>query len=358
MFSFCSKGSPACLWSEMDQFCRVLQKGSVPIDKKWPLLILQLRDVADHPFLDDAQKARMHEILVELLQKKVFSDERYLQTVDSIHSVMQAPYEAKMLEISRETYNLLEDINRLVGLRHKEIVAAADLVEDDIAGGKDPAVVLAGVRNTLRDVAEKMEQDTVTLKDMSFRDSLTGLGNRHSFDTYLEAAIAAGKEHRERVCLIMFDIDHFKNFNDTYGHLVGDQVLRTLAGQVRKIVQPMEAAGKHVHAARYGGEEFAVLLRGSAARHAGRTAEQIRCSIENSSLLLRDAEGEVVESGLRVTVSVGVAEFWPGWKESPDLRLVDAADKALYHAKRNGRNKTVCFDPNSEPQYQIITEEV
>ncbi len=113
MFSFCSKGSPACLWSEMDQFCRVLQKGSVPIDKKWPLLILQLRDVADHPFLDDAQKARMHEILVELLQKKVFSDERYLQTVDSIHSVMQAPYEAKMLEISRETYNLLEDINRL-----------------------------------------------------------------------------------------------------------------------------------------------------------------------------------------------------------------------------------------------------
>ncbi|MDR2161636.1 MAG: GGDEF domain-containing protein, partial [Desulfovibrio sp.] len=188
---------------------------------------------------------------------------------------------------------------------------------------------------------------------LSRKDSLTGLANRRFFDEYLEGAVAEWEKSKAPLGLIIFDVDFFKKFNDTYGHPVGDQVLRTLAAQVRKVLEPLgQTQDSKVLAARYGGEEFGIILQGPVVRRMAMVAESVRKAVEKSSLLLRDSSGNVVESGLRVTISVGTAPLWDGWFSSLRANLVDAADKALYRAKSEGRNRTVEFVPGKNPSYR------
>ncbi len=344
-----------CLWSDNDRFCAVLQKASVPLDGKWPLLILYLRGLKEDRFLSEVQKSKMQEILLRTLQDKLFTDERYTDVQKEMHAIVNAPFELKLREIAREAAALTEEVNKILGTRKQEVISVAESMEQGIANGEDPREILAALREALRDVAVKMEQDTNTLTDLSRKDSLTGLANRRSFDEFIEDTAQLWEKEKIPAALILFDIDHFKNFNDTYGHLVGDQVLRALASKVRRIIEPLSADGTAALLCRYGGEEFTVILRGPIAAQSLRISEAIRKAVEGSTLLLRDANGEVLESGLRVTVSVGVAAMWSGWKGAFLVNLIDCADKALYHAKRSGRNCTVQYTPEEEQMYTLAT---
>ena len=227
----------------------------------------------------------------------------------------------------------------------------------ELARGGDPAFLLAEIRDSLKGVVAKMEQDANILVSLSNKDSLTGLANRRFFDTFLDECVERWNTTRENVSLIMFDIDRFKKFNDIYGHLVGDQVLRTLAVQVQSIIAPLQDGSSKVLVARYGGEEFCILLSGGVARQAVQIAEQLRKTVQKTSLLLRDAAGKVLESGLKVTISVGIADIWPKWGGAFQTNLVDCADKALYHAKNSGRNCTVRYTPEADKTYTVVPKE-
>ena len=157
-------------------------------------------------------------------------------------------------------------------------------------------------------------------------DPLTGIGNRRSFDSSLREAIAAAEKENEPLSLVMIDIDHFKRFNDTYGHQLGDQVLRLVARHMTECID-----GEQV-AARYGGEEFGVILRGAGIDQAMRTADRIRVHVANKKVMNRRT-GEVLG---HITLSLGVAEFHDGDTVST---LVHRADEALYRAKASGRNR-------------------
>jgi diguanylate cyclase (GGDEF)-like protein len=159
----------------------------------------------------------------------------------------------------------------------------------------------------------------------AMRDGMTGLWNRLYLDERLKGESAAAIRHGRAMSAIMADIDHFKTINDTHGHLFGDDVIRRVADVITHTVRRDDVA------CRYGGEEFLVLCPEVAASGAAVLAERIR----------QEVEAIQFHTGLRVTISLGVAQF----QDSGD-RLLKAADSALYQAKRGGRNR-VCSCSNA-----------
>nr|WP_243846400.1 GGDEF domain-containing protein [Rhizomicrobium palustre] len=170
-----------------------------------------------------------------------------------------------------------------------------------------------------------------TVRKESRLDPLTGLANRKAFDIELQAAIDDARETNTSVALMMCDIDHFKRFNDTWGHQTGDQVLRLVSGCLSENVKGRDTA------ARYGGEEFAVILRRTELTGAIKLASQIRSNVENKKLVKRST-GDILGT---ITISIGVAEL--GQNDTAE-KLVQRADQCLYKAKNSGRNRVTAED--------------
>jgi diguanylate cyclase (GGDEF)-like protein len=164
-------------------------------------------------------------------------------------------------------------------------------------------------------------------------DGLTGLANRRGFDRELEREWRQAGEQCRPLALMMIDIDHFKLFNDRYGHVRGDACLRAV-GETLSMVTLEEA----VLVARYGGEEFALLLPGQDLDRAAALADEARKAVED--LMIAHAEAPC---GL-VTISIGVESLVPE-QDQPTADLVESADGALYAAKRRGRNTVVARVP-------------
>jgi len=171
------------------------------------------------------------------------------------------------------------------------------------------------------------------LEELASLDGLTGLANRRGFDRELDQAWRRAGELVQPLALMMIDIDHFKLFNDRYGHVQGDACLRAV-GETLSLVALDEA----LIVARYGGEEFALLLPGLDIERAITLAEDARRSIEE--LLITHADSP---SGI-VTISIGVESRVPQPGQSV-ASLLEAADRALYDAKRRGRNTVVAHSP-------------
>jgi diguanylate cyclase len=172
-------------------------------------------------------------------------------------------------------------------------------------------------------------KDSLALAEQhSNTDPLTGLANRRSLEAFLRTAQISAMEAGTPLSILMIDIDHFKTFNDGYGHQVGDQVLRLVARVLQESVRECDLA------ARYGGEELIAVLPGAALDACAEAAERIRRRI-GEARLTRRATGEELTS---VTVSIGVAQF--RMAESAE-GMIERCDRALYQAKRSGRNCTV-----------------
>ena len=173
-----------------------------------------------------------------------------------------------------------------------------------------------------------LRQNLGEAREQAETDELTGIANRKRFDMALRQAIVRATDERESLTLVMADIDHFKRFNDTHGHQVGDQVLRLVARTVADSVRNGDLP------ARYGGEEFAVILPRTTLHAARPIAERIRTTLAARKFVRRDTR-EVIGS---ITIPIGAALYRPG--ETP-MALISRADSALYTAKRQGRNRLV-----------------
>ena len=216
----------------------------------------------------------------------------------------------------------------------RPITGSLDLMQQDCAfmplieNGEVVAVCV-----TIADVTElavawkEREVALEALRDSSERDALTGLYNRRHVDRRLQAEYNSWTRHQDAFAVLLFDIDHFKRINDTYGHPMGDAVLRKIAATVSPQLRNSDVVG------RYGGEEFIVILPHCDEVGAAVVGEKIRAAIENDAL-------EVSTGPLKVTVSVGGSVAYDGL---PGVAaLVSEADQALYDAKHGGRNQ-VCI---------------
>lgn len=189
----------------------------------------------------------------------------------------------------------------------------------------------------LREAKRALEHLNDALETLSLEDSLTGLGNRRKFDLTLSNECLQGARYQTSLALVMIDVDHFKRYNDLYGHPAGDECLRLVGASVK-------AAGSRGSdiATRYGGEEIAVLLPQTGREGALAAAERIRLAVE----ALRIAHAG--NPAGHVTISIGVATFIPSDQAAPESWLVAAADRALYAAKADGRNQVRLAEPLDE----------
>jgi diguanylate cyclase (GGDEF)-like protein len=185
-----------------------------------------------------------------------------------------------------------------------------------------PAIVRQRLRNHLQ-----LKRQRDLLRRMAFIDGLTGLANRRKFDETLESEWRRAQRRQQPIALLLADIDHFKAYNDHYGHVAGDDCLRAVA---RAIAEQMKRSGDL--AARYGGEEMVCILPNTDLNGARSVAEEIRADLARRGL---PHHGSPVAAA--VTVSVGVACATPT-TEHQHLALLALADQQLYEAKRGGRD--------------------
>jgi len=181
---------------------------------------------------------------------------------------------------------------------------------------------------TLEESLDRSQRQQKTLRMDAATDSLTGLANRKTIINELERMLQQPPQEHRPVVAIMADIDHFKEVNDTYGHLVGDKVLTEISNRIRSALRDFDEVG------RYGGEEFLLVLNGANLVTAKNVAERIREHVTSQPINLQGVE-------IRASISLGVAAAHPGEKTDSVLAR---ADKALYAAKAAGRNCVIIAD--------------
>ncbi len=212
-------------------------------------------------------------------------------------------------------------------------VAAGDLAVDLPQGGGGEVGYLTNVfnymvsrlregRRELDSINETLQKKNEELEMLSITDGLTGLVNHRFLIQKLNEEGIRASRYKHEFSVLMADVDHFKQYNDEFGHPAGDEVLRRVADIIRASVRPGDTA------ARYGGEEYAIVMPETPGPEAFEIAEHIRARVASEAF-----------PGRRITLSIGVAEF-PSDADLPHA-VIAAADKALYEAKREGRNRTV-----------------
>jgi len=227
------------------------------------------------------------------------------------------------------------------------IASEVDAVREILQVGKGNLRAPEDIENDVREriaelsLALHMENQSMALQQEELlrratTDALTGIGNRAAFDARLDLELERALREGGPLALLLMDVDHFKKFNDTYGHQVGDRVLQVVAFTLDENIRKVDFA------ARYGGEEFAVIAPRTSHDHAAQLAERLRRSIAAATVSSE-------KGNLGVTVSIGVAVLSDPSEPTKDaLRLIKAADALLYQAKCNGRNRVESLSPRRQ----------
>lgn len=281
--------------------------------------------------------------------------------LDGIYEEYLAPSRTRTA-LDRAGANVSREIDNIVGMLGEMILATSQDRNDcadasrQLARSADQGSIRAvadAIINSLRAVEiryaateqrlnaakqemESLQQSLAMTTIEATRDIVTGLANRRGFNGAIERACERANSEFEPFSLLMLDIDHFKDFNDRFGHLMGDSVLGLIGVTLKQSIKGQDFA------ARYGGEEFAVILPDTSLRNAAVLAEQIRDKIMGRELKKRST-GERLGG---ITVSIGVACHRPGERPRP---IIERADSCLYEAKRAGRNCVRC--ENDDPEW-------
>ncbi len=263
------------------------------------------------------------------------------KVIDKIDHIMSV-IDAAVGSTSKHTESLADMTSQLG--RAKDRDAIRGIVEELVKTVKDMELDNKTLETRLTESKQEithLQQNLETVRTESLTDPLTTVANRKCFDEALAKAMALANERDEPLSLVMADIDHFKSFNDTYGHLTGDQVLRLVALAMKQNVKGQDLV------ARYGGEEFAIILPDTTLRAATTVADYIRRTVMSKELMKRSTHEHLG----RVTISAGVATLHRG--DTPQS-LIERTDSCLYAAKHGGRNAIVCeTDPEVCPVVEM-----
>lgn len=290
------------------------------LDKSKTLFTSEILQSLYNDFISDAHQAAVNR-LSKTVREIIY---------DFLHKISQEEqnlnqYAQTLAEVSSraEHINAIEDIKELVQLLLTETKKREDATHSMQTTLKSMSLDMKKLRNEVA----KLNADATT-------DALTKINNRHAFDVEIEGLISLSKSENKPLCLVLIDIDHFKTFNEKFGHSIGDKVLRFVASLIKNNIKGNDSA------ARFSGEQFAVLLPETHLEGAVSVAENIREKLAKQTL---SDSAEKIELGT-ITASFGVSAYEYG--ESVD-QFVHKADIALSDAKKAGRNKVIA---NTEKQ--------
>jgi diguanylate cyclase (GGDEF)-like protein len=285
------------------------------------------------------------------------SIERYRGAIDFVTQMLDVdfvaavsfiqPFDQNFKDLTQSVEALVHEVQALQAREaQKALTSAANTTRAfEAVGSAAVLLALLAAANMARATvgARRLSRQNRLLTQMTQIDALTGLGNRRYFDETLAEAWADCTARQAPLTLIMFDIDHFKKFNDSQGHQAGDTCLRHVAAAVTASIRDTPEK-----AARYGGEEFAIIMPEAPLESGRSVAERVRSTVE----MLAIAHPAAGPPGV-VTVSLGVASLIPTASGAP-ATLIEAADRVLYAAKRGGRNRV--GDIPAEPPAAMAPE--
>lgn len=226
--------------------------------------------------------------------------------------------------ITTSTLSVLAILSGMGAKSMEDALLNADRAEELEAMNEE----LSAMQQELEAQYHQLEEANTRLEYLAATDGLTGLANHRAFQEELSLLIARTERDNKPLALILIDVDHFKKYNDSFGHPAGDEVLKTVAALLRDTVRKADFP------ARYGGEEFAALLYNADTEAAAQIAERYRAAIANCIFPNR-----------AVTVSIGISVYH---RNDDGAMLIQRADSALYHAKHNGRNRVVFYEQISQ----------
>jgi len=343
-----------------EDFVDILNRFGIKDDPEWVAVVLFVRNLLRHlSVYSDEKKSEIQREVFEELAKKDFSRKHFDAVVAMLDMYLMQTIGALELEeaLAREKRSamaLVQEMNDVISTLHgsserqtRKLDAFGQRTVGVIESDSDRSAIVSQVRSMFQELIVEFKEESRELNDRArmleqhanYDPLLTGLHNRRALDAFLEETVTGREADSLALSLIMLDVDHFKQVNDTFGHQVGDDVLRALAGIVSA-----NAAQYRGFTARYGGEELVVVLTNIPLSIARLCAETIRVEVERYDFRIR-TDGELAEEPVRFTVSAGVAQWESGWDGT---KLIGAADAALYRAKSGGRNAVATHSGKKE----------
>ena len=332
----------------------ITDKSLLDMNKTDSLVKNSLNNLNNPDPINESNQDKLEEPILDVITKQLVKSERRLATLtEFVQSLFK-----KVLQTQDEMTDNLED-----NIRFVEKDLGSDLNVIDKAGEieqilKEEGIIFPGkpfnkfleaFDSKITDKQDKLQNMTASYKKIekelaeykkevntlnvninkyreeTITDHLTGLHNRKYLDIKLDEEINRFSRHKQPFCILLLDLDDFKIINDSYGHVIGDQVLKHLAGIIKKHIRKTDFSF------RYGGEEFLVLLLNTNIENAMKVAEQIRSKVASTNFTLKEKE-------FATTITIGVAQYIAG--ESLES-LIERADKNLYKGKNNGKNKVI-----------------
>jgi len=291
----------------------------------------ELKTVLDDYFNDSGKLNQ--EMLWEIYQRFFIQDNQALEKIrDELRHVISS-IQGEVKHSGEELGGFSSELSRFSEILDssstpQEMASAVQRMISGTQSALNSQNLFYSHMTELAEETESLRKELMQIKEESLTDALTGIANRRAFDIELQDSMTEAEDQHSALCLLLIDIDHFKKFNDTYGHLIGDKVLRFVAATLKRCVKGQDFA------ARYGGEEFAVILPNTSQVGAKVIAEQIRKAI--SAKELHDKAKN--ENYGKITASIGISEYRFN-EQAGDL--IKRSDEALYKAKDAGRNRVV-----------------
>lgn len=333
----------------------MFDKAGVPPETRWRSLLLFFREMKDYHYLDQDQKIALLAQMEDILKSKHYTEEHLVSTIRRCSEIFSKPIVKQLDSMVHETASVIDQFFSKLSSRYGDISHLESESMAIVAESADSSMMLEKLQSAFRRVKVLFEEDICTLENLAFIDPLTEVSNRLSLDLFMKNASGRWQTDRHPVAIALFDIDHFKDFNDTFGHLIGDQVLKVVGSHLKRAREEFDAQTEAM-AGRFGGDEFSLMASGPDAHQMARVINRFCSAIKNFNLLIRDTEGNVVKNNLHITVSAGIAVLDSNTPHVQTIeQLFERSDKALYHAKHNARSRAVVIKPNDK--FLILDEE-
>jgi diguanylate cyclase (GGDEF)-like protein len=270
------------------------------------------------------ERTREQLVVMDAKHDDRFCNDPYLKTVEQCSLLLMPVFSKGMLRAV-----LVLENRRSRGAFSGDRLDAVALIAGQLSVSLDNVLLYASLEQKVAERTLALEEANQRLAQLSITDALTGLANRRRFNEVLDSEWQKARRSGESIGLALIDIDHFKLYNDHYGHQGGDACLRLVANAMK---DALRASGDLI--ARYGGEEFVLLLPNTGLAGTAVVAERVRAAIAGLQ------QPHLQSSHRTVTVSVGVTARMPSLQDTPE-QFIETADVALYEAKRSGRNQVV-----------------